>query len=1485
MSKKSKTATKYDTEDADFSVPTQSTSSTPRQRFNRVAKEIQTINESSSDDDVTNLDISLNKTILHSILDNSHDNQNPEMSITSEQLEAILKKVLTRTNPPSSSSSNVPSLNTVQLNMNNFSFWSKKIRAAMKLMRIWIDPTKSIDQLSPEEREINEKAAQYVLTNIDENNMNQITTENEHCFITIWNLLRQFHEPRTATTLIDFYCSIRNLRHQAGENVRMHLLKLETQFEKLLDHEDKLPESHKIAIMLASVKDCPEFEQLFYSAKWLKREDLTLKLVKESIIAAQDSRNMDKNNSQQQTAHATRPFYKNHRRRPQDPQRGWQCSHCEMDNHTESNCFKKNRRQKQGKTFKKQSHATQDCENQEQEEVLNTAEAFFGESTGTKRHRFSPPARNLFPVKARLGPIENPNVIPRPSIAANMSESVLDIHDHATFSDSGKIHKTKTKNNLNKNFKFQNLTEDIKDESSLQLNSTQITLISKTPLNLNNEKSQNICNKHLRNNKILNYNTETKWIVDSGATIHMCNQNQFLTNYTIKEGHFVTISDGSQVPIEGYGNLIFNIIGDDKLHHKFILENVAHVPKLSVNLISVRELTKLNVKILFVNDICKIVHSDGSIPFAHLTNSLFTMKISHECFKNQQINKSNLCIHQWHRKLSHRNLDHIRRIKETLQLKIEKCNCLDECIDCLKGKINAPPFPKISEKPKLPRSIITSDLCGQIRTQSLGGAKYFITLIDASTDYTEVITLKHKSESCTAIRNFMEKCKTQFGHYPKVFRSDRGGEFLSTNLQNFLREKGIEFQCTVPNTPQQNGISERKNRTLVEAIRTLLISKNLPHYLWAEALHHANNTFNAIPKAGKQYSPKEEYYGKRIPFEFVEFGTQVIFHSNEQNRSKLDPKGAQGIFVGIDHNSKGYRIFWNGKILIKRILKFLQSTAKHDSMTIEQLDTDKIISESFPVDKLRRSERLRLQKSNIVSLPTVFFEPKTFKQAISCPDKDKWALAMEKELQTIENNNTWSLVELPKDREAVGCKWVYKIKKGIDDDTKYKARLVAQGFTQKYGVDYDEVFAPVTRSSTFRTLLAVASFQGLLVRQYDVKSAFLNGTLNEEIYMKSPPGKEKTTKVLRLHKSLYGLKQAARVWNQTLHKAMTDEHFIQSKFDECLYIYKNKSDVCYAIVHVDDFIFSSNSISVIESKTNALNKSFELKCLGDVQNYLSIEVSKDKNGIYSISQTSYIENVASQFGLTESKGSKYPIDPGYHKLEDEKELDSNETYRKLIGMLLYISTNSRPDISAAVGILSQRVSRPRELDYVEALRIVKYLISTKHERLYMLSSSNVTPLTAFSDSDWAEDRETRKSISGIICKVFGASVSWSSRKQDIVSTSTTESEFYALAEAVKEVQWLRNILIDLQIDVPQPIIIHSDNQSTIKLIENSKFSARTKHIDVRLHFVRDCVYTGKIILEYCPSEDNVADLLTKPLAGVKIKHLRNLAELKNLNFV
>lgn len=455
----------------------------------------------------------------------------------------------------------------------------------------------------------------------------------------------------------------------------------------------------------------------------------------------------------------------------------------------------------------------------------------------------------------------------------------------------------------------------------------------------------------------------------------------------------------------------------------------------------------------------------------------------------------------------------------------------------------------------------------------------------------------------------------------------------------------------------------------------------------------------------------------------------------------------------------------------------------------------------------------------------------------------------------------------------------FKLKRDSNGQiARFKARLVAQGFTQKYGIDYDEVFAPVARSTTFRTLLSIAGKDKLFVKQYDVKTAFLNGHLDEEIYMMPPKGMDIGSKVLKLHKTIYGLKQAARAWNIVLYQSLVDCGFAQSKADNCLYVKKSNNDVCYLIVHVDDIVFASSSIICITEVINSLRQKFEIKELGDIKHFLNIDVHKEPNGSFSLSQSRYINEIAIEAGLADAKSQKYPLDPGYHKLLDNNLLDNNQMYRKLIGMLLYISTNTRPDIAASVSILSQRVESPRELDLTEVKRVIKYLKTTSSLRLSLSPNPNQS-LTAFSDADWAEDRETRKSIGGMICMLHGGTINWSSRKQNLVSISSTESEYYALSETVREIQWLINLLYDFGIIFNAPIEIKCDSQSCIKMIDSEKFSNRTKHIDVRCHHIKDSIKEKQIKLTYCPSEDNIADMLTKPLAGTKIAYLRKMANM------
>jgi transposase InsO family protein len=1406
----------------------------------------------------------------------------------------LVKQIVQNLQPTVPRQSN-PKIEIPTLKDNNYVFWAKNMKSALSFYDLWVDPSKPPETLSESEKLKNVRAALFVACHLDDQNSSLINHSIEKCFISIWNAIEKFHQPRTPTLLTDIFSRIHEIQHQPGQSITVHLMKLEAEFARLHQINKSLSEDFLVAIILTSVKSSPEFANVFHSAIWEDESSLTVAKVKAILITTQrkkqeetiEQAHQSRQGQHKNTQRSSFPR-KRHNRKPRDPKAGWRCPECELDNHTRDNCFKRNasnRQQSTSNSNHQQSTSnsnhhvnTSDREESAQvDSVASVAQAYSAHRMPLLNHRLAPriaPYLPTSPTTAQRSSVRNRLGARNIGAVDDQDDDVVNIFD-----DNLNLNYASGKNNsiryIDPNSQFNSQKATIKRSSMEPARNNTVNC------NLSNFNENIYETKIMKSIKNLNSNY-SNWIIDSGATLHICNSRSLLSNFVSNSGQSVIISDGSSVPIEGYGCVRFFITNKNNKRINILLNHVAFVPDAAVNLISVRRLARLGMKVTFTEHSCYVSYNNSIFSLASISNSNYTLMIQ---AKENMTNLSNCtaltCIHEWHRKMSHRNIAQIKKMKDKLNLNITKCNCNPDCIDCHKGKLHALPFPQVAEKPAKPRDVVTTDVC-ELPTQSIGGSKYFVTFTCANTDYTEVATLKNKSDCKTELISYIQRCKTQCGNFPKVIRSDRGGEYYDEELQRFLKVNGIIFQSSVARCPQQNGISERKNRTLVEAVRTMLLARNLPNFLWAEALHHANNTFNSLPHEAHSRSPKELFFDRTFTKEFIEFGIPVYYTTSPVNRSKLDERGTPGIFVGIDQNSKGFRIFTNGKIRVERHVKFLKEKKMEVSNTpTELLSSEKNQEEEVdrqPTPELRRSERIRSRQANATSdqLP---YEPKTYKQAIQCTEKEKWILAMDEELKSIQDNNTWTLVDLPKYRNAIGCRWVFKVKQGDTIETsRYKARLVAQGFTQQYGEDFDEVFAPVTRSSTFRILLAIASAQNLTLKQYDVKTAFLNGSLQEEIYMKQPPGFN-GNKVLKLNKSLYGLKQAARVWNQTFNKAMLKENFVQSKFDECLFIYKNKSDVCYAIVHVDDLIFASNSELVINKIALSLNNYFELKCLGDVKNYLGIEISRSNDGVYSVCQTQYIQKIATEFQLEDSKGSKYPLDPGYHKLEDKNMLDSNNQYRKLIGMLLYVSTNTRPDISAAVGILSQRVSKPRILDFTEARRIVKYLMFTKNEKLHMFNKSDPIPLTAYADSDWAEDRETRKSISGVICKVFGGPVSWSSRKQNIVSTSTTESEFYALSEAVKETEWIKNILKDFDVSAHDPIIIHSDNQSTIKMVENSKFSSRTKHIDVRLHFVRECVCVGKIKLNYCPSEENVADLLTKPLPGNKMKYLRNLSAL------
>ena len=1038
------------------------------------------------------------------------------------------------------------------------------------------------------------------------------------------------------------------------------------------------------------------------------------------------------------------------------------------------------------------------------------------------------------------------------------------------------------------------------------------------------------------------------WIIDSGASTHMCKDPNEFDFMNEKYQAQICVGDGRLINAVGIGNVTIRYDNDGQTG-MLELHDVLYVPDLADNLLSVRKLTEKN-------DVVKFTHTkvycgneiNDMKSIGKLHRGLYKMKKEGESCNTAVQDENALCIHQWHTKLAHRNLDNIRRLAKQGTIKLKKCTHSDVCEECLAGKMARKAFPSHATPVENSMDVVVSDVCGEFQVESLGRKKYFITFTDVYSKHCEVYFIRKKSEAADATIRYINKMETQLGKRPKVFRSDRGKEYLNKKLQDFLEKKGIQPQCTVGYAPEQNGIAERKNRTLVEAARCMLEEAKLPKTLWAEAINTANYVVNriAVGKTGQMTSPYEKLFNKQPNLlKLHSFGEETRVMIPYEKRRKLDAKSVKMRFIGYDSMAKGYRLLdKNFKIHVSREVHFLgegelfsnhkgkrkekpgkaktgntKNSEKNNTRNKENdsddgyidrpllprlsepqqveeendeefLDAEEEISTESEDEamELRRSTRVNFGQPPVRLNDYVLYkagekrtqtEPRNYKEALNSTNAQQWKQAMEKELEAIEENETWELTNLPKGRRAVGSKWVFKEKRdSFGRIIKFKARLVAQGFSQKYGIDYDEVFAPVARQTSFRLLLSMAGTRNYKVLQYDIKSAFLNGKLEEEIFMKPPPGYRDTEKVYRLKKSLYGLKQSARVWNQTLHEALVKEGCVQNCVDNCLYSRKNGGNTSYIIIHVDDILIAGNNENDIKRMMKNVGKSFEITNLGGVKHYLGIDIERDRSGRFMISQPSYIDSIVEVAGLNNAKTSKFPMDTGYYK-QLGTPIANNDEYRKLIGMLLYLTINTRPDIAACVATLSRKVENPRDNDLNEVKRVIKYLKGTRNLKLILNQPQGSDDIIVYSDANWAEDIEDRKSNTGYYVSLNGGTISWSCRKQDIVAMSSAESEYIALAETCKEVLWIKEIMKALDINAPKTTTIFTDSQSCIAMLKNQRFSHRTKHFDTRFHFIRDHVNKGTIRLEYVPTSENTADLMTKPLGGPKTEYLRQKAGL------
>ena len=740
---------------------------------------------------------------------------------------------------------------------------------------------------------------------------------------------------------------------------------------------------------------------------------------------------------------------------------------------------------------------------------------------------------------------------------------------------------------------------------------------------------------------------------------------------------------------------------------------------------------------------------------------------------------------------------------------------------------------------------------------------------------------------------------------------------MSNEFQVFLQSKGIISQRSCPSTPQQNGVAERKNRHLLDVVRTLLLESSVPPRFWCEALSTAVHLINRIPSPTTNHvSPFSKLLGHSPLYSDLRtFGCVCFVHLPPHERHKLIAQSVKCVFLGYVIPHKGYVCYdpHASRIRVSRNVIFFENQyffPSHVQLSSASVSLLPIFSESPPVVErfkpgfvyerrsrhesgstsfvppsnldlapdpapasttLRRSTRPSRPPnwygffspvSLVATLSTISI-PSCYKQAM---EHECYQIAMQAELQALEENHTWDIVPCPPTVKPIGSKWVFFVKLRSDGSLDwYKAHLVALGNKQEYGVDYEETFAPVAKMTTVRTILAIAASQSWRLHQMDVKNAFLHGDLQEEIYMKLPSGMTTSSPhdVCKLRRSLYGLKQAPRAWFEKFRSTLLSFSFTQSQYDSSLFLNTSTSGIVILLVYVDDIIITSTDYGLITKLQQRLHATFHMKDLGQLTYFLGLEVHYRSHGLF-VNQHKYIQDLITLAGLEDTSSVDTPMEVNVKYRKDEGDLLEEPTlYRRLVGSLIYLTT-TRPDISYVVHQVNQFMSSPRHLHLAAVRRIIRYLRGSPSRGLFFPTDTSLQ-LVAYSDADWAGCLDTRRSTIGWCMFLGDALISWRSKKQDRVSKSSTEAEYRAMSTACSEIVWLRDLLKELGFPQTTSTPLHADNTSAIQIATNPIFHERTKHIEVDCHSIRDTLESRVISLPHISSDLQVADVFTKAL--------------------
>ena len=1023
-----------------------------------------------------------------------------------------------------------------------------------------------------------------------------------------------------------------------------------------------------------------------------------------------------------------------------------------------------------------------------------------------------------------------------------------------------------------------------------------------------------------------------KWFVDSGCSNHMTFNKSLFSTYTSGHPSSVELGNNNTAKVAGVGIVEIPILVNGK-RVKCVLQNVLHVPDLGYQLLSVPTFDKSGFTTSFHSARCWISNGSKLLATATIKGNLYELDTPPPSVESALLAKS---TQLWHQRLAHIQPATIIEMSKSQAVRgLEIDDSREQtmtCAGCALGKAHRAVIPKKSHtrSTKL-LELVHSDVNGPLEVPSLGGSRYFVTFIDDFSRWTSLYTMKTKSETFSCFKKFhayaekhtgarieslnVVKRSSKSAEELKALRTDNGGEYISLEFKSYLQEHGIQHQLTVAYTPQQNGVAERMNRTLLDCVRSLIHTAQLDKNFWAEALSTAVHIRNRVTSRSLPHNttPYQRWMGKIPDLSYLRvFGCKCWFVIPKARVKKLDARSKEGLMMGYSNQSKGYKI-WDieaSKLIISRDVTFDERSVESLAIDIPtsdatgsnvavpggdpkkevednidltpssseatnsnaESDGEFVDAQNSPQQPLRRSARIRKptgewwKATSLLSKALVIQEvPISYKMATSPENVSFWQPGIDREHDSLLRNRTWDLVDYANGIKVLPCKYVFKIK-----ENKPKVRLVALGCRQQHGIDYNETYAPVVTLTTVRTILAISAQLDLELEQMDVVTAFLNGDLEEDVYMAVPEGLTShatKNKVCKLLKSLYGLKQSPRQWYAKIHDFLIRElRFESSSSDPCLYTRHNGSGILIIALYVDDLLIAGNSKSEIDAIKKELSDRFEMKDLGEAKVMLGIEIKRDRrNRQLFVSQSEYTQQVLERFGMSNSKHISTPMDRSYEELvNQDSPAAENIPYRQVIGSLMYLMIGSRPDLAFVIGKLSQHSESPNEFHWIALKRALRYVNSTRNYGI-LYDGSKSSDTVGFSDADWGGCRKSRKSTSGFVFLIAGGAVSWRSKKQTCVATSTCEAEYVAMCMAAKESIWLSRLIAVLRSTEALPIVLGIDNNGAIETAKNASVNQRNKHIDLQYHFVRQAYQENLIQMKHVNSDAQVADSLTKPL--------------------